>query len=56
MRARVLGTPKMAYWDVLAPAPETSGGTPRLMTYEEGIGIVKRSLGRVKPEMTAIVD
>ena len=56
MRARVLGTPKMAYWDVLAPAPETSGGTPRLMPYEEGIGIVKRSLGRVNPDMTAFVD
>ena len=28
MRARVLGTPKMAYWDVLAPAPGGLGRRP----------------------------
>lgn len=56
LRAKVLGGDVMGFYDVMAPAPEKSGGVPRVMPYEEGIGIVMRALGQVSPEMPAFID
>ncbi len=56
LRTKVLGGDVMGFYDVMAPAPEKSGGVPRVMPYEEGIGIVMRALGQVSPEMPAFID
>ena len=56
LRTKVLGGDVMGFYDVMAPAPEASGGVARLMPYEEGIGIVKRALGHVNPAMPAFID
>lgn len=56
LRAKVLGVEQMGFYDVMAPAPEASGGVARTLSYEEGIGLVKRALGTVNPEMPAFID
>lgn len=56
LRAKVLGVEQMGFYDIMAPAPEASGGVARTLSYAEGIGLVKRALGTVNPEMPAFID
>ena len=56
LRAKVLGVGQMGFYDIMAPAPEASGGVARTLSYAEGIGLVKRALGTVNPEMPAFID
>ena len=56
LRAKVLGTGKLGFYDIMAPAPEAGGGVPRKMSYAEGIAIVKDALGRVNPAMSEFID
>lgn len=56
LRTKVLGGDVMGFYDLMAPAPEMTGGVPRVMPYEEGIGIVKRALAKVNPDMAGFVN
>ena len=55
LRAPFFGGEKLEVFDLMAPAPGKKGTAP-LIPYEEGIGIVKKALSWVNPEMAGFID
>jgi oligoendopeptidase F len=50
-QARLMGLPRIACWDTLAPAPRPAGAEPRNFSFEEALGMVRAAYSAVDPAM-----
>jgi len=58
LKARVLGKEKLDAWDLFAPPPPSVGddGSDLRYSFDEGVALIKESVGSVHPDMGSFVQ